>query len=399
MKVEYRAPRNEVELDDTIDCSVRAFGDVGDRRDRFTNFVIRDPWFHLNNTRACFVEGKCVSVVQVFDRSMRIGNCVVRMGAVGSVGTDPIHRRAGYSAEVVRDSLQYMRAAGYDLSMLSTGIQSHYAKAGWVVYPTYNTEVTLPSMLGELPGDVTIEQYEPNRDLPVLGPIFDQFNASRTGTFIKNKEYWVNRPTWRPYDPSLYWIAKRGEETVAYLLTERWKVGEFGYLPDAQDAMCGLLHHFFQGAQAAGVQQIDAPVPSESRKIFETMGCAVRRREQTNIMARIINLESLLTKIKPLLESRLRASDFSGWTGTIRIRYEADERTLIIRDGEISVAPESTSPDIDLLCSQSQLLKLLFGNMSAEQVAFSNRLRIGEIGLLDALFPAGEFFMWHTDRF
>ena len=399
MKVEYRAPRNEIELDDTIDCSVRAFGDVGDRRDRFTNFVIRDPWFHLNNTRACFVEGKCVSVVQVFDRPMRIGNCVVRMGAVGSVGTDPIHRRAGYSAEVVRDSIQYMREAGYDLSMLSTGIQSHYAKAGWVVYPTYNTEVTLPPTLGELPGDVTIEQYEPNRDLPVLGPIFDQFNASRTGTFIKNKEYWVNRPTWRPYDPSLYWIAKRGEETVAYLLTERWKVGELGYLPDAQDAMCALFCHFFQCAQAAGVQQIDAPVPSESRKIFETMGCAVRRREQTNIMARIINLESLLTKIKPLLESRLRASDFSGWTGTIRIRYEADERTLAVRDGVISVVPESASPDIDLLCSQSQLLKLLFGNMSAEQVAFSNRLRIAEIGLLDALFPAGEFFMWHTDRF
>lgn len=399
MKVEYRAPRNEIELDDTIDCSVRAFGDVGDRRDRFTNFVIRDPWFHLNNTRACFVEGKCVSVVQVFDRPMRIGNCVVRMGAVGSVGTDPIHRRAGYSAEVVRDSIQYMRAAGYDLSMLSTGIQSHYAKAGWVVYPTYNTEVTLPPTLGELPGDVTIEQYEPNRDLPVLGPIFDQFNVSRTGTFIKNQEYWVNRPTWRPYDPSLYWIAKRGEETVAYLLTERWKVGELGYLPDAQDAMCALFCHFFQCAQAAGVQQIDAPVPSESRKIFETMGCAVRRREQTNIMARIINLESLLTKIKPLLESRLRASDFSGWTGTIRIRYEADERTLAVRDGVISVVPESASPDIDLLCSQSQLLKLLFGNMSAEQVAFSNRLRIAEIGLLDALFPAGEFFMWHTDRF
>ena len=399
MKVEYRAPRNEIELDDTIDCSVRAFGDVGDRRDRFTNFVIRDPWFHLNNTRACFVEGKCVSVVQVFDRPMRIGNCVVRMGAVGSVGTDPIHRRAGYSAEVVRDSIQYMREAGYDLSMLSTGIQSHYAKAGWVVYPTYNTEVTLPPTLGELPGDVTIEQYEPNRDLPVLGPIFDQFNVSRTGTFIKNQEYWVNRPTWRPYDPSLYWIAKRGEETVAYLLTERWKVGELGYLPDAQDAMCALFCHFFQCAQAAGVQQIDAPVPSESRKIFETMGCAVRRREQTNIMARIINLESLLTKIKPLLESRLRASDFSGWTGTIRIRYEADKRTLAVRDGVISVVPESASPDIDLLCSQSQLLKLLFGNMSAEQVAFSNRLRIAEIGLLDALFPAGEFFMWHTDRF
>ena len=47
MDIEYRAPRNETELDDTIDCSVRAFGDLGDRRYRFTNFVKQDPWLDL----------------------------------------------------------------------------------------------------------------------------------------------------------------------------------------------------------------------------------------------------------------------------------------------------------------------------------------------------------------
>ena len=73
MNIEYRAPRNETELDDTIECSLRAFGDSGDRRYRFTNIVKQDPWFDLNNTRACFVDGKGTSVVQIFDRPMRIG--------------------------------------------------------------------------------------------------------------------------------------------------------------------------------------------------------------------------------------------------------------------------------------------------------------------------------------
>ena len=113
----------------------------------------------------------------------------------------------------------------------------------------------------------------------------------------------------------------------------------------------------------------------------------------------ITNFGSLLTKIKPLLETRLRDSDFSGWSGAIRIRYEADEQTLILRGGEISVEPNNTSPQIDLRVSQTQLLKLLFGNMSAAQVVFSNSLQISEVGLLDALFPAGELFMWRTDRF
>ena len=398
MDIEYRAPRNETELDDTIDCSVCAFGDLGDRRSRFTNFVKQDPWFDLNNTRACFVEGKAASVVQVFDRPMRIGDCVVRMGGVGSVGTDPAYRRAGYSSEVLRDSIRYMQAAGYDLSVLSTGIQAHYARAGWVIYPTYNMEITLPPTLGEVPAGVTIEQYEPDRDLPALQAIFDQFNANRTGTFVKNTAYWVNRPTWRPYDPSLYWVAKRSGRIIAYLLVERWHMGEFGYLPDAEEAMVALLSHFLRFAKAEGIQDINALAPSTTRRIFEEMGGAVRRRERTNIMALIINFESLLTKLKPLLEARLRNSDFSGWTGAIRIRYEADERTLIIRDGAINILRNGAAPEIDLLVSQAQLLKLLFGNMNAEQIVFSNGLKIHEIGLLDALFPAGELFIWWLDR-
>ena len=398
MNIEYRAPRNETELDNTIDCSVRAFGDLGDRRYRFTNFVKQDPWLDLKNTRACFVNGKVASVVQVFDRPMRIGNCVVRLGGVGSVGTPLEHRRAGYSSRVVRDTVRYMRKAGYDLSILSTGIQSHYAKAGWVIYPTYSMELTLPPTLGEIPPDVTIEQYEPDRDLPALQAIFDQFNSNRTGTFVRNDKYWINRPTWRPYDPSRYWIAKRGGATIAYLQAERWRLAEFGYLPDAEQAIIALFSQFFRCANAEGVREIEALAPVESRKIFETMGCSVRRREQTNIMFLITNFESVLTKIKPLLEARLRDSDFSAWSGAIRLCYEGDERTLIIRNGEISIARDSASPEVDLRVSQTQLLKLLFGNMSAEQVVFANALQIHEIGLLDALFPAGELFIWWLDR-
>ena len=399
MKVEYRAPRNEAELDDTIECSLRAFGNLGDRRLRFTNIVKRDPWSDLNNTRACFVGGKAASVVQIFDRPMRIGNCVVRMGAVGSVGTDPSQRRAGYSSGVLQNSVRYMQMSGYDLSILSTGIHSHYARAGWVLHPTYSMDVTLPTTLGEVPTDVTIEQCEPNRDLPALQAIYNQFNANRTGTFVKNTEYWINRPKWRPYDPSLYWIAKQGGTTVAYLQTERWEVGEFGYLPDASGTMIALFCHFFRCAKAEGVQEINAPTPSESRKVFEMMGCSVRGRERSNIMVLITNFESLLTKIKPLLEARLKASDFATWTGAIRIRYEADERTLVVGDGSINIVRHSESPVINLSVSQTQLLKLLFGNMNAEQIIFSNGLKIHEIDLLDTLFPTGELFMWRTDRF
>ena len=78
MKIQYRAPRNQTELDDSIQCSVSAFDQP---EHTFANIVKHDPWFDLTNTRACFVDGKVVSVVQIFRRLMRIGGCVVQMAA------------------------------------------------------------------------------------------------------------------------------------------------------------------------------------------------------------------------------------------------------------------------------------------------------------------------------
>jgi len=398
MKVEYRAPLNQAELDDSIQCSVRAFGGL---EHLFTNIVKHDPWFHLNNTRACFLDGQIVSVVQIFDRPMRIGNCVVRMGGIGSVGTVPEHRRAGYSLNVLRDSVQYMQTAGYVLSILFTGIQSHYARAGWAMYPTYSMRLTLPESLGEVPDGAIIQQYQPEQDLPALMEIYDQFNANQTGTIARTEEYWNNQPKWRGYEPALFWVARRDGAIVAYLKASQWDIGEFGYLPDAVGAMMGLFRHFFQKAKAEGANEIGGPGLSTGRKMFEALGCTVRRRESNHTMIRIINLESLLRKIAPLLEARLKASDFSGWDGWVRIRYEAAERVLRINGGKITISQRNESPDIDLPVSQEQLLKLLFGNMTAEQVAFSNGLPLndGEVSLMDALFPPGELFLWGTDGF
>ena len=118
-------------------------------------------------------------------------------------------------------------------------------------------------------------------------------------------------------------------------------------------------------------------------------------------MVQVIHLESLLGKVAPLIEARLRASDFSGWEGTVRVRYEADERALDIKGGKVTVSPCKGEPEVDLSVSQTQLLRLLFGAVRAEDVAFSNRLalREDEIGLLNALFPPDEMFLWGTDGF
>ena len=90
MSAEYRAPRDDEELEETFSCSARAFGG---HEEFFRSITRFDPWFCLENTRACFVAGKAVSVVQVFERPIRVGHCTVKMGGVGRVGTVTENRR------------------------------------------------------------------------------------------------------------------------------------------------------------------------------------------------------------------------------------------------------------------------------------------------------------------
>lgn len=397
MKIQYRAPRNQTELDDSIQCSIRAFDES---EYAFTNIVKHDPWFDLNNTRACFLDEEVVSVVQIFRRPMRIDGCVVQMGGVGSVGTRPEYRRAGYSSNVLRDSVRYMRAAGYDLSILFTGIQSHYAKEGWVMYPTYRTHLTLPERL-ENTSDAIVQQCDLEQDDRALRKIYDCFNATRTGTIVRSVEYWNNRPKWREYEPSLFWTARQDGDIVAYLKGGRWLIRELGYLPNHESAIIKLFHRFFNQAKVEGVNEIEAIVPSKCRQMFEVTGCTVERTESYYTMIRIINLESLLTKMLPTFEARLNDSNFSTWNGSIQIRYESDKQTLVVKGGKIEASGEAGVPTIDLAVSQTQLLNLLFGNMTARHVAFSNGLPFNEseIELLGVLFPPGELFLWETDRF
>jgi predicted acetyltransferase len=399
MSVEYRAPTTQTELDDTFECSARAFGGGDWALPFFTNIAIHDPWFRMENTRACFVDGKAVSVVQIFDRPMRIGNCMVRMGGIGSVGTDPEHRNKGHSLNVLMDCVRYMEDSAYDVSMLGTGVQSHYERAGWVVHPTYSWELTLPDRLRELPEGITIEQFAIERDLKGLMEIYDGFNRERTGTFARPENYWLQNPKWRT-EP-IFWIARTKDACVAYLRAANWSIREIGFLPGHRSAMLGLLTWFYQRAKVEEAQKVEAIVPSDLTEILRESGCSVRRRESTSWMIRIVRFRSLLEKIMPLLQTRIRGSIFEGWTGRIDLQYEADAASLDVRQGDLRISDAGQRSSCVLMSSQQQLMRLIVGNLSARQIASTNNLEISqEVGdFLEVIFPPDELFMWRTDSF
>ena len=399
MQIDYRAPQNIEELNDSIYCSMCAFNwsEGGFSEDHFFSRIVKfDPWYDLNNTRACFVDGRVASVVVIFERPMRIGNSVVRMGGLGSVGTHPDHRKKGYSSQVLLDTADHLATSCFDLSLLFTDINDHYAKAGWVTYPVTFRSINLSNLPKlETAAEVLVEKYDVETDLPEVMSIYDQFNQSRTGTTVRDQAYWRNQPKWRGQDPDLFWLARQEGKIVAYLKGGNKDILEVGCRSNPVNdrlALNQLVRHFLQNRIATGQKTIRVEDYTEIQQALDQLGIASSTDEQRYFMFRITNFRSLLVKLVPMLENRLRPSDLIGWQGQIRLQYELEAQTLTISDGKIEVDPETDAPTIDLKLSQLQVLQLIFGELDASSVLI-------EYPVLSILFPPDQLLYWPTDNF
>ena len=401
MSIQYRSPSNFDELNDTIFCSMCSFDWVegGFSDDHFFSRIVKsDPWFSLNNTRACFLDGQAVSVVVIFERPMRVGSSVIRMGGLGSVGTHPAHRRKGYSAQVLSNTVDYLTDSGFDISLLFTGINHHYEKAGWVTYPVLYRQVDLNK--DNLPlnktsdNDISIDICNLSRDINDLMTIYEQFNQNRTGTIVRNQAYWQSQPKWRSQDNDLFWLAKtKGNgEVLAYLKGSEKHLLEIGArtdLPMATSALDQLVTHFVHNRLDNGQEQIRVNQCQEVEGILGRLGLHSSICEDDHVMFRITNFSSLLSKLAPQLEKRIAKSNQKGWNGSIRISYESDSTTMTIYNGKIRLT--NNEPTINLELNHLQVLQLIFGE-SPTPVLLDNPI-------LPVLFPPNDLLYWPPDNF
>ena len=403
MNVEFRSPGNQSEFMDTVRCFFHKSVDDQTEYDRQVRreakYLQEDPWITRDDTLACFLDGKVVSLVQIFRRPIHIGNCVIQMGGIGSVYTLPDYRHRGYSSQLIKASASYMNKGGYDISFLTTRIPSHYAKVGWVVYPTFKMRLDLPRDGLRAPDGSHIDCGSFDNDRNGIISIYDQFNSLQSGSVVRNSAYWHNQIEYLKDEPALYWKARGNRELAAYLRSVDWDIVEIGFSQDQDREFVNLLKHVFVCAKAEGVETMDALVPLKFQSLFEDAGCKVNRLESNSMMVRIINFESILRKIIPLLTLRLAESDFYKWNGSIAIQCEAGIQILNINEGVLSILTESVTPDITLHLNQEQLIKLLFGDMGIEHIVFSNNLDLKktEASLLNTLFPRGQLCMWDFD--
>lgn len=178
----------------------------------FSRHFYNDPDRDAALVRVAFHDGKIVASCRVFRRQIQwIGSSetaddgdnrlVVAAGGVGEVCTAEEHRRRGLSAELLRDAMQCMKAAGFQLSLLHSAPAFFpvYEKAGYFGTTSHWSEVTIEKdtlLQNEQKGrgnsaDLHVRPVDFPQDTKQLMAIHKFYSEDRfMGCIVRSQAYW-----------------------------------------------------------------------------------------------------------------------------------------------------------------------------------------------------------------
>ena len=415
--MEIRAAKAH-ERDEIVDLISAVF--VEKCRPRYASQHYQDSSYELDQSRVCIVDGKIVSYVRVSDRSMYIGEAVIKLGGIGMVVTSEEHRRRGYSSALLRDAISYMEAQHYDLSLLFTTIQPFYMPLGWAAFPQTTFELELHDKKTFAPSGWKSRPFNLKRDLTQISQIYDEHNKGRTGTILRSEELWQDGYSHQVgMLPSLV-VEKDGQIGAyanlafpdedqgidAYLATYYPNLREVGWRSTAPDSHLALCHAILEAAYERGVESISGRLTRHhpmTLLLSEESGSPLSFSIHERMMYRVISLERLFQKLIPKFEAELENAGMGDRTGSFHFAVRDQSCTLNVNRGKVTViADDSGRAKITL--DIYRFLKVLFGDATFGQLDELNRtkgidLQPDEMTLLSALFPKNEPTHWICDYF
>lgn len=406
------------ERDEIVDLISAVF--VEKCRPRYASQHYEDSSYALNQSRVCVVDGKIVSYVRVSNRSMYIGEAVVKLGGIGMVVTSPEHRGRGYASALLRDAIAYMEAQNYDLSLLFTTIQPFYMPLGWASFPQTNFELELHDKKTFAPSGWKNRQFDLERDLTQISEIYNEHNKGRTGTILRSESLWRDGYSQQVgMLPSLV-VQKDGQIGAyanlafpdddqgidAYLSTYYPNLREVGWRRTTPDSHLALCHAILEAAYERGVESISGRLPRHhpmTLLLSEESGSPLSFSIHERMMYRVISLERLFQKLIPKFEAELENATTTNRSGSFHFTVGDQTCTLNVNRRKITVvAGDSGKTKIAL--DTYHFLKVLFGDATFGQLDEFNRikginLQPDEMALLSTLFPKDEPTHWICDYF
>ncbi|MBN1138807.1 MAG: GNAT family N-acetyltransferase [Anaerolineae bacterium] len=362
--------------------------------------------------RELLIDDQVVSWLWVIDYQMRIGAAQVRMAGIGGVNTDWRHRMKGHMRTLFEDTVHYMIAEGYDVSMLF-GIEDFYTKFGYAsCLPSHKQTVHTRDAEGA-PGsrdETTAHTWQPlePQDMEAVLALYNRNNAARTGAIVRSKEdfHEFSKGTWWGTPPEAFVLKDQAGQVLAYAVCDRSnKAVNVVEIESVNEALFGTMMATFAGQaieKRCGYITFYLPPDHAFAEYAQRFGCKweVECPKNGGGMMRILNLQSTLNKIRPELQRRIAAAALQAPGRSLGIETDIGVVEFTIESGklELDFQPSAAS---DVHLSQDKLTQMLVGYRRPRDVLNDPavRARAGALPWLEALFPTCHAFVWHADHF
>ncbi len=213
--IEIRGCNSKEELIEVVSLCDSAFPKT--RREYFERHVLKDNTLNKKDTRILLIEGKIVSSVQVFPRTIYVQKEKIQMAGIGNVATLPSQRGKGYAGLLIKDSLGYIIKKGYALSMLTTSINSYYEQFGFQT--VLRTIAVINCSEGK--DHKEIIKFNKNNDIKDIISIYNGFNSGKIGTIARDKQYWLSQFEFCGEDEDLFLVFKTEGEILGFIRAQR----------------------------------------------------------------------------------------------------------------------------------------------------------------------------------
>ena len=394
------------DFDEVTAATATAFGDPGSSwpADDARNDPNHRPELH----RLCMVDGKIVSAMRIVCQDVRYGVAILKHTGVADVGTLPEYRNRGYSTMVLKDAIKYMEALGGHFSMLYTGIQPFYERLGWASLPLrddrFNISDARPEASSRWKGQVV--SFDASRHLAGYRQLYDEFNASRTATTVRDARYWELRFASRKRRGDVL-VAVAGDELEASVVfgihgkRKRVNVTEYAWRAEAENALEALIAELIRRGQKAGAEMLVCDLSSDeaTRALTSRLVEPMEAEEWTDLMFRIIDLPGLLRAALPELSERSAKAAQKAAGARLRLSWEAEAALLALEMGELNVSEGTEEAAAQLELNSAELVQLIFGRGAAAVQEHLAALPDKERALAEALFPGEQLVVWGTDSF
>jgi predicted N-acetyltransferase YhbS len=281
--LEMRGCRSREELEEVVSLCDAAFPKTS--REYFARHVLKDRTLAPADTRILVKDGKIVSSVQVFPRTMHCRGEKIGFGGIGNVATLPSEREKGYAGRVLRDALEYIRNKKLPVSLLTTTINSYYEKFGFQTIQRHVVLMELPGA-GEHPG---VRPFDRARDLRGVMELYNRFNTQFIGSLVRDAEYWDSQLEFCDEDKSLFYVCETEGDLRGFVRARKEadhvQVLEYGFAENQQEILPGLLEHLARGAGERRVKLF----ASDNEWSYLSFGKIDGVRADTDMMVSIID--------------------------------------------------------------------------------------------------------------